>query len=128
VRVLLGFLIAPLAPGLLLEAARLLPAFRSAAGLTVIGYSYPVSWIVGIPAFVIYEYLLSWRRLWQYALGGFLFLQALAWSFLLLAGEFLEPDFTLAGAAGYAAMMGVLGAATTIVFWMIVVWPSTRAK
>jgi len=127
-RVVAGFLIAPWVPAVLLELARLLPAFRNSAGIGVILHSYLTVWLFGAPAFLVLEKC-ALRQAWHYALGGFLLMQVLAWSslFAIFPDEMSETDFSYAGWTKFAALMGVLAAGTATAFWAIAVRPSARA-
>lgn len=125
---MIGFLIAPAIPGVVLEAARLVPGLRDAAGFGLAMYSYPVAWLFGVPAFLLYERL-GWRQAGQYAAGGFLFMQAFVWSFVgAFPTETLEPDFTYVGLAYYGAGMGMLALTATVAFWAIAVCPHRGAR
>ncbi len=66
-QVILGFLIAPLAPAIVHAFI-----YKSAMGIVFagLGFAYPTAILFGIPAYLVFKRL-GWLRLWQLAIAGF---------------------------------------------------------
>jgi hypothetical protein len=117
-RVVLGFLISPLVPALVLEALRQ-TLWPSAAGIAVAFYSYPIALAFGAPAYFAYRHA-GMRRLGHYlaggALGGGLVAFAILW--LLERGD---PGFSFLAGLGYSALIALLTAAAAGTFWLVAI-------
>lgn len=113
-------------PGVLLELARGASIFPNAAGLTILIYTYPLSAIIGVPTFAIFEKY-GLRNAWHYLSWGFLGMAASVLLVLVGTGEQNEPGTTFATLLEYAGFMGALAASVTGTFWLIAVRPRRNA-
>ena len=114
---MIGFLVAPLVPGLVLEAARL--SNHAIDGLVFVLYTYPVAWVFGPPAYLVFRrYGLA--RLWHYAVGGFLGVGGVVFVLVALLEWGFEETSPLE-ALTYSVVMGALAASATATFWVIAV-------
>jgi len=117
-RVVLGFLIAPLVPALVLGAFRH-TVWPSAAGIGLALYSYPLALGFGVPAYLLYRRR-GMRCLSHYLAGGALGsgLVSFAAVFLLERGE---PGFSLLAGLRYSGFIAFLAATATGTFWLIAI-------
>jgi hypothetical protein len=120
-RVIVGFLIAPVLVGLLLWIALAIESgtdWATALVVTIaLPYSYLSALLVGVPVFLLMRRrgLFRW---WHYVLGGLLIGLVPAIVMLSLVREFRDLDdvATIAGVGCF------LGAITAWVFWVLVFW------
>jgi hypothetical protein len=118
-RTIVGFLAAPLVPGIVLECLRRLGL--TVGGLEFIMLTYPVALVVGPLAYIAFRRA-GLARLWHYVLGGFLGMWMVAAPLV-----FFDEGGAALGAASYGGLMGLLTASATATFWLIAVRTSNAA-
>ena len=141
-RVLLGFLLAPLVPA---GAALLAPALPTPAllaifksGLLLLPYvGYPVALILGVPLYWLFRKN-AWLKAWQVALAGaaigvvvpvLIPLTVLAAG--LLEGRSLSLSILAEAAhawAGFILLGAVVGLVCAFVFWLIAIYGSHQPQ
>lgn len=111
--VALGFLMAPLASGVVQGIVMLSPA----AGIFVLPFAYPLALLLGVPGYLVFRRL-GWLRPWQVILAGAGGGAAVGIALLLLemADDFLNPATLI-----YMSILIVHGAAVAAVFWWIAI-------
>jgi hypothetical protein len=134
-RVLLGLLIAPLAPGViaLLGAVVAFP-FETRTFALASALGYPVALVVGAPLYVLFRRK-GWLKAWQVVLAGGavgMFIPIVIALAVLVVVALLGAGFTLPVAAEAAhkylglVLVGALsGIACASVFWLIAIFGST---
>jgi len=141
-RVLLGFLLAPLVPAgaaLLvsaLPAPALLEVFKS--GLIFLPYvGYPIALLLGVPLYWLFRKH-AWLRAWQVTIAGAalgVVIPVLVPILVLAAGLLEGRSLTLSilaeaasAWAGYILLGAVVGLVCAFVFWLIAIYGSQPTR
>jgi hypothetical protein len=102
-RVALAFVIAPLAAPII----GILETRNSLTFMFISGFSYPLSLLLGIPAYLLFRYL-GWLQLWSVLLAS-----------AILGGTVALTLFGGVYDLGRTALFSAFGAVNGLVFWLI---------
>ena len=110
-RIILGFLIAPLASGLLQSIV--MGSFRIVIVIWIFAYAF--SFILGVPAFLIFHKY-SWLKLWQVIVAGTALGVIVGLLFSLIAG--FNNQMILSNILGLG-LFGLHGLVVSLAFWIV---------
>ncbi|KLD73918.1 hypothetical protein FZ025_00655 [Xanthomonas hyacinthi] len=116
-RVLIGLVLAPLAPGLLMLALSLLGnAGKGLWALKLIAmFAYPAMIVLGLPIHLLFQRI-GWTSVWPYSIAG-AFVGAVVTHFVFPT---LNAGQASASSIAIAAISAVFGAIAAATFWLVV--------